>query len=175
MSKRVKKRGLMGLAMSNFIHAVTLPTSLSRLQAALTPVTGWRQWWSRQCEEIPDLPAYATVRIGQAVIVLGQEATRMRHQRVFICVERRAGGRGDDHHSAHWVGSRLIFTLVRIDASRVRLRLEHQGCQKDWPCYAATTARWRYYLSHSLKSYCRSGQGHPYQSGRVILASREAI
>ena len=119
---------------------------------AITEQEGLAGWWTVQALAKPEVGSTADFKFGDryhtAMRVRGLEPPR-RVQ--WECVE-------GDHE---WVGTTIVFDLER-KGDQTLLRFVHGGWREVTDFYASCNYNWGYYLA-SLKSYCETGAGTPFE------------
>lgn len=141
--------------MKAIIHTVHIAASASTIFEALTTRQGVTGWWSTQAE----------VEAGENGVIRftfrGDFHPHMRQERLerdalveWVCVA------GHDN----WQDNRFRFVL-RPDGGATSLRFVQEYAQElDDDTYGTYNFNWGYYLN-SLKKYCETGHGTPYQVG----------
>jgi uncharacterized protein YndB with AHSA1/START domain len=119
---------------------------------AVTEQKGLAGWWTVQALATPVAGSVADFKFGDryhtAMRVVSLEPSRRVE---WECIT------GDEE----WVGTRVAFDLSR-QGDQTLLRFVHSGWRKVTDFYASSNYNWGYYLT-SLKSYCETGKGTPFE------------
>jgi uncharacterized protein YndB with AHSA1/START domain len=62
-----------------------------------------------------------------------------------------------------WIGTTFLFDLEEKDGNTI-LRFSHNNWKEETDFFASCNFNWGYYLN-SLKQYCESGKGMPFNNG----------
>jgi uncharacterized protein YndB with AHSA1/START domain len=141
--------------MKTIHHVVDVDAPPAILWAALTEPAGLASWWSTRVETPP-----ATVG-GRVEFTFGgdfnpvMEITRMEPG-------TELGWRCVAGHEP-WADNDFRFQVVPIDGGRAKLRFwQEYAVELDDDYYGVYNFNWGYYLE-SLRLYCSTGAGKPYQ------------
>jgi uncharacterized protein YndB with AHSA1/START domain len=138
--------------MAEIRHMLLIDAPADRVYRAITEQAGLAGWWTVQALAEPRVGAVADFKFGDryhtAMRITGLEPSRKVR---WECVA------GDEE----WVGTKIVFDLEKQgDQTLVRF------VQGDWRAvtdfYASCNYNWGYYLT-SLKSYCETGEGTPFE------------
>ena len=121
---------------------------------AITKTGGLRGWWT--------IEAKADERVGgTAEFIFGERYyNKMKIMNLqdnktveWECLE------GDKE----WIGTTFLFELEEKNGSTI-LRFSHSNWKEETDFFASCNYNWGYYLN-SLKQYCETGEGTPFNNG----------
>ncbi len=135
-------------------HRVRIHAARSVVYRAITEQAGLCAWWTPGTIARPEVGSTAEFKFG----------TRY-HNRMEVvrldpetAVEWECLG-GDEE----WIGTSFVFDLEGSDDDTL-LRFTHGNWRESTDFFASCNYQWGYYL-HSLKLYCETGAGTPFQPG----------
>ena len=140
--------------MPSIKHYLPIKAHPEKVYNAITKTGGLCGWWT--------VEAKADERVGgTAEFVFGERYyNKMRISNLepdkkleWVCLE------GDKE----WIGTTFLFDLEEKDGSTI-LRFSHNNWKEDTDFFASCNYNWGYYLK-SLKQYCETGEGTPFNNG----------
>jgi uncharacterized protein YndB with AHSA1/START domain len=138
--------------MAEIFHMVLIDAPAERVYEAITEEKGLASWWTVQVVAKPAVGSMAEFRFGDryhaGMRILALEPPGRVE---WLCVS------GDDE----WVGTRLAFDLEKR-GDQTLLRFRHGLWRDATDFYASCNFNWGHYLA-SLKSYCETGRGTPFE------------
>lgn len=138
--------------MSDMRHMLLIDAPIDRVYRAVTEEEGLAGWWTVQVKAAPEAGSIANFKFGDRYrtamrIVALEEPRRIEWE----CVE------GDEE----WVGTRIVIALEK-QGDQTLVRFTHGGWREATDFFASCNYNWGYYLT-SLKSYCETGEGTPFE------------
>ncbi len=137
-------------------HFLTIKAPQTMVYKALTTQEGLSQWWTRETCAAPVVGSIAVLQFANGytkrlkVTVLEPE-----HRVEWFC----------ENAHEEWVGTRFWFDLSDHDGETFVQFAQEGWCeQTDW--YARCNHDWGKYMQ-SLKQYCETGKGVPFQEQSV--------
>ncbi len=138
--------------MAEIRHMLLIDAPVDVVYRAVTEQKGLAGWWTVQALAKPTVGAVADFKFGDryhtAMRVTGLEPPRKIQ---WECVE------GDEE----WVGTKIVFDLEK-QGDQTLVRFAHSDWRQATDFYASCNYNWGYYLK-SLKSYCETGKGTPFE------------
>jgi len=133
-------------------HLLHITASASVVYRALTEQSGLQAWWTGETIASPQVGSIAEFSFGE------RYHNKMRITR--LDQDRRVEWQCLDG-DREWVGTTFLFDL---DASegRTTVRFTHGNWRESTDFLASCNYHWGYYL-RSLKTYCETGLGTPFQ------------
>jgi uncharacterized protein YndB with AHSA1/START domain len=139
--------------METIRHQLPIDSNTDIIYRALSDQTGLAGWWTTDVETTATVGGYAAFTFGDAYFIKMKITELIPGQLVsWECVE------GDKE----WIGTHIRFR-IEVKENRCFLKFEHADWQEATDFFASCNYNWGWYLS-SLKSYCETGGGKPYQS-----------
>lgn len=139
--------------MASIKDSIQIEVPLATAMNALTTESGYRGWWSKDCQ-IPERAG------GEARLKFDKAGTpvTMKYRIDTIDPEGAVKWTCIDHDFASWIGTSLNWQ-VAAQGTGVEVRLDHAG----WPDAPpdAVAQGWNHFL-HSMKSYLETGRGEPW-------------
>jgi uncharacterized protein YndB with AHSA1/START domain len=138
--------------MSDIKHMLEIKASAETVYRAVATQEGLACWWTAEVNTEAEVGGFAEFRFGERYYnkmkILALEPNRRVE---WECLE------GDPQ----WVGTTIAFDLEETE-NRTVLRFGHNDWREVTDFYAHCNYNWGYYLI-SLKRYCESGEGTPFQ------------
>jgi uncharacterized protein YndB with AHSA1/START domain len=140
--------------MPSIKHYLLIKAHPGKVYAALNKTEGLCGWWT--------VEAKADERVGgTAEFIFGDRYyNKMKIMNLqdnktveWKCIE------GDKE----WIGTTFLFDLEEKDGDTI-LRFSHNNWKEETDFFASCNYNWGYYLK-SLKQYCETGEGTPYNNG----------
>ena len=140
--------------MPSIKHYLVIKAPGERVYNALSKTEGLCGWWTTE--------AKSDIHIGGiAEFIFGDhyhnkmEITNLRDNTKveWKCIE------GDKE----WIGTTFLFDLEEKDGSTI-LRFSQNNWKEESDFFASCNYNWGYYLK-SLKQYCETGEGTPFNNG----------
>lgn len=133
-------------------HKLLIDAPAEKVYRALTEREGLAGWWTVQAAATPVAGSVADFKFGDRYHTAMRVAALKPPTRVEWECEK-----GDEE----WVGTRVVFDLEpKVDQTLVRF--VHEGWREATDYFASCNYNWGYYLT-SLKSYCETGRGTPFE------------
>ncbi len=140
--------------MPSIKHYLHIKAQPEKVYNAITKTGGLRGWWTAEAkaDEIVG---------GTAEFIFGERYyNKMRITNLepdkeleWKCLE------GDKE----WIGTTFLFDLEEKDGGTI-LRFSHNNWKEETDFFASCNYNWGYYLN-SLKKYCETGVGTPFNNG----------
>jgi uncharacterized protein YndB with AHSA1/START domain len=138
--------------MAEIRHLVVIDAPVGRVYKAVTEQPGIAGWWTPQSVLEPIVGSIAEFNFGDRYRNRMRVTKLVENQRAqWECLE------GDQE----WVGTTYDFELEPRD-DQTLLRFTHGGWRAVTDFFAHCNYNWGYYI-HSLKRYCETGVGHPWE------------
>jgi uncharacterized protein YndB with AHSA1/START domain len=139
--------------MPNIRHLVTIKAPAARVYQAITTQEGLASWWTEDTIAAPEQGSVLEFTFGEKYHDKMELLELLENQRVvWKCIE------GD----SEWVDT--IFTFELEDKEdKTTLRFAQLNWRGETDFYALCNTTWAYYMQ-SLKSYCETGKGTPFQA-----------
>lgn len=138
--------------MAEIRHMLLIDAPVDVVYRAVTEQEGLAAWWTRETLAAPEAGAIIQFKFGDRYLnkmkVLALEPVRT--------VEWECVG-GDEQ----WIGTRFKFDLEK-QGDQTLLRFFHTEWREVTDFYAHCNYQWGFYLK-SLKSYCETGEGTPFE------------
>ncbi len=139
--------------MSEIRHLLKINTPASAVYQALTHQAGLQQWWTPETTAMPVVGSVNEFNFGpkyhNKMKVIRLEPDRAVE---WECLE------GDKE----WIGTTFHFLLEEDDDGQSTLRFTHGNWREPTDFLAHCNYKWGYYM-RSLKFYCETGKGTPFQ------------
>ncbi len=138
--------------MPNIKHLLTISSAVDRVYRAVTTQDGLAGWWTKETTTDGQVGGFAEFRFGDRYYNK-MEITRLEPGRrvEWKCLK------GDPE----WIGTTLVFDLESTEDA-TRLRFGHNDWRDETDFFANCNFHWGFYMQ-SLKQYCETGEGTPYQ------------
>ena len=137
---------------AHYTKEITIQASRESVYRALTTREGLAGWWSEQVQRSED--RWQLYFQGpNHKIDLAIHETIENERLLWLCIE----------HSTfpEWANTCMVFQLIRQEDG-VLVQFEHQGLMTHCACYTSCAQGWDFFLD-SLKAYCETGSGTPWQ------------
>ena len=138
--------------MTSIKHYLVINASTKKVYKALTTKNGVAGWWT------PD-----TV-IGEKISDQNEFNFGSKYRNVMTIRKLIPNEKVEwqcETGDKEWVGTELIFEIEEREDSSV-LRFTHRDWKEETDFFASCNYQWGYYL-RSLKQYCETGKGTPFQ------------
>jgi len=135
-------------------HYLIINSPPEEVYNAITKTEGLKNWWT--------VGAKADEKIdGTAEFIFGEryhnkmKIINLQDNKIveWECLE------GDKE----WIGTTFLFDLEEKDGSTI-LRFSHNKWREETDFFASCNFNWGYYMN-SLKQYCETGEGTPFNNG----------
>jgi uncharacterized protein YndB with AHSA1/START domain len=138
--------------MTEIRHMLLVDAPVEIVYRAVTEQKGLAGWWTVQALAEPKVDTVADFKFGDRYRTAMRVAVLDPPRRVeWECVA------GDEE----WVGTRVVFGL-EPKGDQTLVRFLHGGWRQATDFFASCNYNWGYYLT-SLKSYCETGHGTPFE------------
>ena len=133
-------------------HMLLIDSPIERVYQAVTEEEGLAGWWTVQVNAEPEVGSIADFKFGDRYRTVMKIAVLAAPIRVeWDCVE------GDEE----WVGTRIVISLEK-QGDQTLVRFTHGGWREATDFFASCNYNWGYYLA-SLKAFCETGKGTPFE------------
>jgi len=133
-------------------HLVHINAPVSVVYRAITEQSGLQAWWTAGTIASPQVGSIAEFRFGERyhnkMRVTGLDQDRRVEWQCF-------------HGDPEWIDTTFLFDLDASEGHTI-LRFTHGNWRESTDFLASCNYHWGYYL-HSLKAYCETGVGTPFQ------------
>lgn len=138
--------------MPDIKHYLKIDSSPGIVYKAITEPDGIAGWWTKQVKIKPEVGFIAEFDFGskyhnEMIIAELDENIKVEWE----CIE------GDEE----WVGTRFIFELEEKEGNTM-LRFSQIEWRDATDFFASCNYQWGWYMT-SLKNYCETGKGQPFQ------------
>jgi len=134
-------------------HLLIVNSSPEKIYSAITTKEGAANWWTEQTEignKVGDINIFD---FGDRYHNEMKISKLIPNKQVeWECLE------GDKE----WIGTKLIFEIEEKDEGSV-LKFTHGNWREETDFFASCNYHWGYYM-RSLKIYCETGKGTPFQN-----------
>lgn len=137
-------------------HYLVIESSPQKVYEAITTRKGIANWWTLQTE------------IGDKIGDINVFDFGNRYHNEMEMTDLQPGKRvewkcliGDKE----WIGTNLVFELEEKNGETI-LRFEHNNWKDETDFFASCNFQWAYYLV-SLKQYCQTGKGTPFEENSL--------
>src|SRR5262245_21823901 len=136
--------------MQSIKDRIRIEVPLAKAMTALTTESGYRGWWSKDCQ-------VANAAGGEATLKFNKSGTIVTMKYRIDAVDPKRGVKWTciDHDFATWIGTCLNWDVATKDGG-VEVSLEHAGWKETPP--EAVVQGWNHFL-RSMKSYLETGSG----------------
>jgi uncharacterized protein YndB with AHSA1/START domain len=139
--------------MPNIRHLLRINARPEKVYEAVTTQTGLAGWWTVENTTTAKVGGFAEFHFGDCYHNKMRIAALEPGRRVeWECLE------GD----AEWIGTTFVFDFEAVEDA-TRLRFSHNGWREETDFYANCNFHWGFYMQ-SLKEFCESGEGTPFQT-----------
>ena len=140
--------------MSAIKDHVQINTTPDEAYAALSTQSGYRGWWSKDCQIAAEIGGESQLRFDKE----GNIVT-MRFRSDELEPNRRIAWTCVAHDMPSWVGTTLSWTISETSGG-VRVALVHDGWKMETPPDMVIQG-WKHFLG-SMKQYLETGTGQPW-------------
>ncbi len=138
--------------MADIRHMMLVDAPPERVYAAITRQEGLAAWWTAQAKATPVVGSTADFKFGDRYYTAMRIKALEPPRRVeWDCTA------GDDE----WVGTTVVFNLEK-KGDQTLVRFVHGGWRSETDFFASCNYNWGHYMA-SLKSYCETGTGTPFE------------
>ncbi len=138
--------------MADIRHLFTINAPASKVYKAITDQEGLANWWTKETKAEPTVGSIAEFRFGERYLNRMRITSLVPDKKVtWECIQ------GD----REWVGTRFVFDLEEREGKTL-VRFAHTNWNEATDFYARCNYHWGHYMV-SLKNYCETGKGTPYQ------------
>jgi len=134
-------------------HLLFINSPSQKIYSAITTKEGVANWWTEQTEighRVGDINIFD---FGDRYHNEMKISKLIPNKQVeWECLE------GDKE----WIGTKLIFEIEEKDKGSV-LKFTHGNWREETDFFASCNYHWGYYM-RSLKLYCETGKGNPFQN-----------
>ena len=134
-------------------HLLVIKSSSKKIYSAITTKEGVANWWTEETE------------IGNKVgeINIFDFGDRYHNEmKILRLIPNKKAEWECLEGDKEWIGTKLIFEIEEKDSSSV-LRFTHGNWREETDFFASCNYHWGYYM-RSLKLYCETGKGNPFQN-----------
>ena len=134
-------------------HLLVINSLPEHIYSAITTKEGVANWWTEQTKignKVGDINIFDFgERYHNEMKILNLVPNK---QVTWECLE------GDKE----WIGTKFIFEIEEKD-NRSVLKFTHNNWREETDFFASCNYHWGYYM-RSLKLYCETGKGNPFQN-----------
>jgi len=134
-------------------HLLVIKSSPEKIYSAITTNEGTAKWWTEQSEignKVGDINIFDFGdRYHNEMIILNLIPNKKVEWECLV---------GDKE----WIGTKLIFEIEEKDKNSV-LKFTHGNWREETDFFASCNYHWGYYML-SLKLFCETGKGNPFQN-----------
>lgn len=139
--------------MAEIFHLLNIKTDPAVVYNGLTSPKGLSSWWTTDTKALPEVGTVIDFRFGDEYFVQMQIERLVPDELVnWKCIT------GDKE----WIGTKIRFALSKSE-NGTSLRFYHSNWAEATDFFASCNYNWGWYLT-SLKEYCETGKGKPFQS-----------
>ena len=137
--------------MPSIKHYLLIKTLPGKVYTAITKTEGLCGWWTAEAKADESIGGTAEFIFGERYYNKMQ-ITNLQNNKIveWECLE------GDKE----WIGTTFLFEIEEKDGSTI-LRFSHNNWKEETDFFASCNFNWGYYLN-SLKQYCETGTGTPF-------------
>jgi len=137
--------------MANIRHNLIINAPIKTVYDAITSEEGLKGWWTTEVTAKPE-EGYVNHFIFSDEYFNKMKVLKLNpaHEVHWECVD------GDKE----WIGTKLSFELNEKE-EKITLSFSHLNWENESEFFGFCNHQWGRYLD-SLKSYCETGNGHPY-------------
>jgi uncharacterized protein YndB with AHSA1/START domain len=133
-------------------HLLTIKASPEKVYQAIIEQEGLANWWTRETLAKPQVGSVSEFKFGN------KYHNKMRITRLephkLVKWECLMGDK-------QWIGTRFCFDLEEKEGGTI-LRFTHGNWKEMTDFFASCNFHWGHYM-RSLKNYCETGQGEPFE------------
>ena len=138
--------------MPDIKHLVRINASTETVYKAVTEQAGIAGWWTKETIAKPKIGSYATFKFGDRYFNLMKIVELLMNRKVvWECLQ------GDKE----WVGTTFVFD-INGNKNETTLRFTHGNWRAQTDFFASCNYQWGHYMN-SLKNYCETGVGDPFE------------
>ena len=134
-------------------HLLVIKSSPEKIYSAITTNEGTAKWWTEQSEignKVGDINIFDFGdRYHNEIIIINFIPNKKVEWECLV---------GDKE----WIGTKLIFEIEEKDKNSV-LKFTHGNWREETDFFASCNYHWGYYML-SLKLFCETGKGNPFQN-----------
>jgi uncharacterized protein YndB with AHSA1/START domain len=134
-------------------HLLVIKSSPEKIYSAITTNEGTAKWWTEQSEignKVGDINIFDFGdRYHNEMIIINLIPNKKVEWECLV---------GDKE----WIGTKLIFEIEEKDKNSV-LKFTHSNWREETDFFASCNYHWGYYM-RSLKLFCETGKGNPFQN-----------
>jgi uncharacterized protein YndB with AHSA1/START domain len=134
-------------------HLLVIKSSPEKIYSAITTNEGTAKWWTEQSEignKVGDINIFDFGdRYHNEMIILNLIPNKKVEWECLV---------GDKE----WIGTKLIFEIEEKGKNSV-LKFTHANWREETDFFASYNYHWGYYM-RSLKLFCETGKGNPFQN-----------
>ena len=140
--------------MPSIKHYLVIKAVAEKVYTALSKTEGLCGWWTVEAKADERVGGTAEFIFGERYYNKMKITNLLNSKKVeWKCLE------GDKE----WIGTTFLFDLEEKDESTI-LRFSHNNWKEETDFFAYCNYNWGYYLK-SLKQYCETGEGTPFNNG----------
>ena len=140
--------------MPSIKHYLLIKALPGKVYNAITKTGGLRGWWTVEAKADERVGGTAEFIFGERYYNKMEITNLLNNNKVkWKCIE------GDKE----WIGTTFLFDLEEKDGSTI-LRFSQDNWKEETDFFASCNYNWGYYLK-SLKQYCETGEGTPFNNG----------
>jgi len=140
--------------MPSIKHYLVIKAVAEKVYTALSETEGLCGWWTVEAKADERVGGTAEFIFGERYYNKMKITNLLNSKKVeWKCLE------GDKE----WIGTTFLFDLEEKDESTI-LRFSHNNWKEETDFFASCNYNWGYYLK-SLKQYCETGEGTPFNNG----------
>jgi uncharacterized protein YndB with AHSA1/START domain len=133
-------------------HMLLIDAPVDKVYRAITEQKELASWWTHQTVAKPEVDSFAEFRFGDRYYNKMRVVALEPNKKVeWECLE------GDEE----WIETRFVFDLEK-KGDQTLLRFQHTQWRAMTDFYASCNYHWGYYI-RSLKLYCETGTGMPFE------------
>ena len=140
--------------MPSIKHYLLIKAPAEKVYTALSKTDGLCGWWTTGAKADEHIGGTADFIFGERYYNK-MKITNLKNSKTveWECLE------GDKE----WIGTTFLFDLEEKDGNTI-LRFSHNNWKEETDFFASCNYNWGYYLN-SLKQYCKTGEGTPFNNG----------
>jgi hypothetical protein len=147
---------------TNYTREIVVSTTPTEAYKALT--TGFKEWWTTDCNPVTDTGDIITFKFGPSYWVMRTNNLVPAKLVELECTEAHHVHDGlPSTILSEWKGSKLIWEILKQD-EKTKIVLTHEGLVPSLECYEVCEQGWDYFFVNSLKQYLDTGEGSPFDN-----------
>lgn len=139
--------------MSSIKEKVIVRGSTDKVFDALTSTSGYRGWWSKDCQIAEKPGAESSLKFNKNGTIVS-----MRFRVDEVVPKKSVRWTCVAHDMDSWIGTTLTWALA-ADGNATEVSFEHSGWKGDAP--EPVVQGWRHFVG-SLRSFVETGEGQPW-------------